>query len=99
VGVSFVDVFQFSTQRGIMNSPIFSINDAEKHGIPMTRKAINWVAYHREYNGAPIFKVGGKCYTDRDAFIAWMRTNPRVSPPGIKAPRKKQSVGTEASAS
>lgn len=84
-----------------MQSPMFPIGDAEKHGIPMTAKAIHWVAYHREYNGAPIFKVGGRCYTSRDEFIAWMRTNPRVSPPGIKGTKGSiaaQSPETEAGA-
>jgi hypothetical protein len=58
---------------------------------PMTRSALQWVAYWREFNGVEKFgaivKVGGRLYCNPERFTAWMATGPTISPPGLKKPK------------
>lgn len=55
---------------------------------PMTKAALQWVAYWREFNGVEKFgaivKVGGRLYVNPERFAAWMATGPTISPPGLK---------------
>ncbi len=55
---------------------------------PFSKAALNWIAFHREFNGAEkagaIIKVGGRLYGDPVRFIEWMSTGPRISPPGLR---------------
>jgi hypothetical protein len=57
----------------------------EVHGIPYTPNMLDWINFHREYNGAAaagaLVKCGGRVYVDPMKFLEWMATNPRISPP------------------
>jgi len=68
-----------------MSRQLVAIAKAPDHGIPGTAQSLQWVAFHREYNGAEkfgaIIKWGGRLYVDPDKFLAWMATQPRISPP------------------
>lgn len=62
-----------------------------EHGIPFTRAALNWIAFHRTFNGAAragaIVKVGGRLFGDPQRFLEWMATGPQISPPGARQQR------------
>ena len=71
-----------------MQQRIVPIADSEKEGIPLPKNTMRWSAFWREDNGAPIFKVGGRLYVDVEKFTDWMRTEPRISPAGVRGRRK-----------
>jgi hypothetical protein len=64
------------------------LKDAPAAGIPFTAKALEWLSFWRDDNGAAssgaIVKVGGRLFVDPAQFTKWMRTNPIISPPGIR---------------
>jgi hypothetical protein len=57
-------------------------------GFPLNTKQLQWLSFHREYNGAEaagaIFKFGGRMYAAPEKFIPWMATQPRISPPVVR---------------
>jgi len=59
--------------------------DPEAHGLPFSPNMLDWINFHREYNGAAaagaLVKCGGRVYVDPARFLEWMATNPRISPP------------------
>ena len=64
--------------------PLRKINP-DTHGIPFSPDMLNWVSFHREFNGAQksgaLVKCGGRVYVDPPKFLEWMATNQRISPP------------------
>jgi hypothetical protein len=62
--------------------------DPDVHGIPFTPHMLDWISFHREYNGAAkagaLIKCGGRIYVDPPKFLEWMASNPRISPPVAK---------------
>lgn len=79
-----------------MARQLVPIARAHEHGIPQGPKAIGWVAYFRDYNGAEaagaIVKFGSRLYVDPPKYLDWMATGPRISPPGIRWPRKARGA-------
>ena len=74
-----------------MSRKLVPLAKGPEHGIPFTRPALGWIAFHREFNGATragaIIKVGGRLFVDPDRFIEWMATSPQISPPGARQQR------------
>jgi hypothetical protein len=70
------------------NSPLVRLKEAPANGIPFSAKALQWISFWREENGAAtagaIVKVGGRLFVDPPKFIEWMRSNPNISPPGVR---------------
>jgi hypothetical protein len=75
-----------------MHPKIVPISKATDTGIPLSASAMGWVAYWRADNGSAkagaIFKVGGRLFVDVEKFLEWMKSEPRISPPGIRGRRK-----------
>lgn len=67
--------------------------DPSAHGIPFTPDMLDWVSFHREFNGAAkagaLIKCGGRVYVDPPKFLEWMSTIPRISPPVTRQKAKK----------
>lgn len=61
-------------------------------GIPYSKAALSWIAFHREFNGCEKFgalvKVGGRLFADPQRFMDWMATGPQISPPGLRKQTK-----------
>jgi hypothetical protein len=71
-----------------MSRQFLPLADAPHVGIPGSKDALHWIAFHRKYNGAEaagaIFKFGGRLYVDSEKYLAWMATGPRISPPVVR---------------
>ena len=63
----------------------------------LTESGIRWCLFNAEYNGlaksGAVLRVGRKVLIDPTQFMAWMRTNPRTSPPGAKPARPRGDSG------
>ena len=61
----------------------------------LTESGIRWAIFNENFNGlsasGAILRVGRKVLIDPALFIAWLRTNPQMSPPGAK-PAKPRPV-------
>lgn len=74
--------------------------DPDTHGIPFSPDMLNWISFHREFNGASnagaLVKCGGRVYVDPNKFLEWMAIDPRISPPikATKSPKKAPSPAT-----
>jgi hypothetical protein len=75
-----------------MSRQLIPLPKASEHNIPVSRHGLEWISFHREFNGAAkagaIVKFGGRIFIDPPRFLEWMATEPRVSPPvkRVKAP-------------
>lgn len=76
-----------------MSRKLIPLAAAPAHGVPFTRPALNWIAFHRSFNGAAragaIVKVGGRLFCDPERFLDWMASEPQISPPGARAQRAR----------
>lgn len=74
-----------------MSIQLVPLTKAASPVTPMTKGALQWTAYWREFNGAgkvgAIVKVGGRLYVNPEKFLTWMATGPTISPPGLKKPK------------
>jgi hypothetical protein len=72
--------------------------DPPEHGLPFNQSQLHWIAFYRDYNGAEkagaIVKFGGRLYINPEAFLAWMATQPRISPPTARTRMHKKSKQT-----
>jgi hypothetical protein len=86
-----------------MSRQFFPLADAPKHGIPANKEQLHWIAFHRAYNGAEtagaIVKFGGRLYIDPEKYLAWMATQPRISPPVVRNRPTKAAAPRAAKAS
>lgn len=61
----------------------------------LTESGVRWAIFNEDFNGlvksGAILRVGRKVLIDPVLFMAWMRTNPKLSPPGAK-PSKPRPV-------
>jgi hypothetical protein len=75
-----------------MSRQLVPLPKAPEHNIPVSRHGLEWISFHREFNGAAkagaIVKFGGRIFIDPPRFLDWMATGPRISPPvrRVKAP-------------
>lgn len=77
-----------------MNRQLVPLKDGPQTGIPLTLAALEWISFHREFNGAEkagaLVKCGGRLYVDPPRFLEWMASSPRISPPVAKPPKTKK---------
>jgi hypothetical protein len=75
-----------------MSRQLVPLPKAPEHNIPVSRHGLEWISFHRDFNGAAkagaIVKFGGRIFIDPPRFLEWMATGPRISPPikRVKAP-------------
>lgn len=64
---------------------------AQQPALP--ESSIRWAIFHADANGlkasGAIVRAGRRVLIDPALYMAWLRTNPRLSPPGAKPPRPR----------
>jgi hypothetical protein len=59
----------------------------------LTESGIRWAIFNESFNGlarsGAVLRVGRKVLIDPALYMAWMRTNPRLSPPDAKPARPR----------
>jgi hypothetical protein len=54
----------------------------------LTEGGIRWQIFNKDFNGlahsGALVRVGARVLIDPDKYLGWLRTNPRISPPGAK---------------
>jgi hypothetical protein len=80
-----------------MARQLFPLRQGPQHGIPQTVAGLEWISFHREFNGAEkagaLVKCGGRVYVDPPKFLEWMAGGPRISPPVARKPRASAIAG------
>ena len=79
-----------------MSRQLVPLSKAQEHAIPVSRNGLEWISFHREFNGAAkagaIVKFGGRIYIDPPKFREWMATGPRISPPVVRNPKQASAA-------